>query len=350
MLHSFALSFGLKLYNTFYEAGCTWTSMRGASYRIDYVWGCQDSDIVSCIVDTSIDLSMNASQDHDIVVVEEFIRGGLSVHGQRVDTRSFKVDKMAMHNDVKRAEFESLMWQFESNVGTSINGHLTQLEEYTRRAAAKVFGHERGTPRKQWISAGTWELIKWVAPLRREMFKVRKQAITPALTGAFSLWRVAMLDKYDRRRWRMIGDATDCNTKLNTLRKISNSMFRAIRSLQKQAAPSLAEDRKIFLERMASQVQQNAQRGDTGHSYALARGLGSAKPLRQASIKLSDDKVVSTSEEVAQRWSQHHASVYGGTTLEQHAIDDTHQVEDVHDSILDVGPVNTELSYTNLGK
>eukprot|EP00973_Karenia_brevis_P048251 6697120-Karenia_brevis.AAC.1 len=65
------------------------------------------------------------------------------------------------------------MWSFHANPSWHIDDHLDALNEFTRKAASKAFGSPNDAPRKPWISSATWEVVKQIAPMRRQIHALR---------------------------------------------------------------------------------------------------------------------------------------------------------------------------------
>ena len=152
------------------------------------------------------------------------------------------------------------MWAYTSPKEANVDDHLEHLNGYVRSAAMKTFGAPTSEPRKPWVSAATWSIIRMVAPTRRELHKVLRQNPPVISRGAFMCWVAAAsgcgrLASCNTFKWIAVGNAADSETEARRLTQLTAKWFRWIKTLQKLAAPSLEADRKDFLDDAAFRLE-----------------------------------------------------------------------------------------------
>ena len=273
-LRAYADEFHLSAVNTYWPAGPTWCSTYGLWHRIDYVLSDAPAQVSRCSVDRDVDLTFNAYEDHHPVTLLEHIPAvPKAVQTQR--TPAFRINKTRLSDSGACAAFEQEIWTFQRPASGGVDEWLTALTAHVRAAALKIFGRPGDSPRQPWISAGTWSILRLIAPARRRMHAARWAANPDRLR----LWQVAA--KRGRRKvapgsseWYLIGDAVDAAARCAASRKDCSAWLKWIRQLQRWAAPSLAEDRARFLDSLASKAQWAMEEGDFRAAYGVSRALG----------------------------------------------------------------------------
>ena len=162
-LRSYAGAFMLRAVNTFWPAGPTWCSTRGARHRIDYVLSdASDSLLVeSCFVANDIDLTFNAYEDHKPVVVRERLPRTDEALRPKSEAQ-FRIDKSKLRDPHLCDAFQQDMWASQRSPGSSLDQWLSDLSDHVNRSATMIFGPPRDIPRKPWISSSTWSILRLV--------------------------------------------------------------------------------------------------------------------------------------------------------------------------------------------
>ena len=350
--------FDLAIYNTFYPAGYTWTSTYGTRHRIDYViGGVADMDgIRVCTVADDIDMSLNACVDHSAVSVLQRFEAR-EANDDTKKLRPFKVNKLNLSDPARVEKFRQLLWMFVFAPGSTVDEQLDQINGYVRGAARSAFGCPKDMPRKKWISQHTWSILRLVAPARRLMNQFRISKNPVVIKGAFMAWAAAAVADCKLRRaglstWIAVGIATDAEVEARHLSSVAAYWFKCIKRLQIIIAPSLAEDRKEFLDSVALRLGNAVESNDTRTAYGLARALGADSVSHNSCIKKKDGSLTKSSSEEAVRWEQHYADVFKGNivTRDQLISNPRRPRCALEDSpiTLDVGPAATEASFNKL--
>ncbi len=235
------------LANTFGEgSGPTWCSSRGTRSRIDYVFAkmSQMSRISDCKVLEDIDLTMNAIQDHSAVAASFLICPQPARSAARPPLR-FNINKTNLQCPYLCQQFQEAMWTFNVEPHEHVDDHLARLNEHARRAALRIFGSTKDTPRKPWISAVTWQIIRQIAPLRRELPSIRRKYHASRIEFYFRSW-VCALQHATPSVWAYYGVALDAANAAARCLKAEASICASIFKLQQEAWPSLEADRKAY--------------------------------------------------------------------------------------------------------
>ena len=359
-LRAYCENFGLALTNTFTNAGHTWTSPHGPQHRIDYV-ACEpngDGSIPRSWVDGSIDLSLNAYEDHRVVISKLTCTPGIEVPDDH-RASSFKPNKLNFGDPRRVDEFQQLMWQYAPKDGCSVDQSVQQFNDHVRRAALQAFGRTKDVPRKKWISMGTWGFIRGVAPARRSMNNSRKMMQVSLAKLALTVWAdAAQYSKHPARNASMraasVRTAHETWVRVEAARWWCARWFRWIKWLQLQAAPSLAEDRKKFLDDAALRSCVAMGNNDSRTGYAIVRALGSCRKKANSTVLKLDGELTQSTYEEAARWEQHYASVYRGKPTDEETLLTQpwrHSLNFMaHDSDpIDINPPSVEKAIAKLG-
>ena len=97
---------------------------------------------------------------------------------------------------------------FDIDPNEHVDDHLESLNEHTRQAAMRIFGTRKDTPRKPWISAKTWQIVRQIAPVRRHLPRVRKLYYSSPLLSFFYNWICAVRGDA-ANKWVAYGSALD---------------------------------------------------------------------------------------------------------------------------------------------
>ena len=142
--------------------------MLGLAIRLDCV--------ESCYVPESVDLSLQAKEDHRPVAaalnIEALAQSSSCSQLPKRQQPACRINKYNLNDPVRRGRFEEELWKYRSPWHVPLEDHLDHWNKYLTRIAVKHFGKPQDRPRKPWISPSSWTIVKWFAPLRRAMCKV----------------------------------------------------------------------------------------------------------------------------------------------------------------------------------
>ena len=183
--------------NTWHDAGSTWVSTQGHAHRNDYV--CSSADMCGCAdwcrVLLTIDLSLGLREDHSVVGASFNMpcaatptwapsRGG----SKKLKKQRLRLSTDLMSDPVLCHRFQFDLQQFLPRAGADVDQHLLSLNEQTRTLAQKYFGTSNFKPRKDWISAEAWSLIRNIAPIRRILFTWRAHKRRTLMSYTLLAW------------------------------------------------------------------------------------------------------------------------------------------------------------------
>ena len=124
------------------------------------------SKVSSCYVSGTLDLTMKAEEDHKAVVDEMRL---VEQDARRSPQRecASRINKSNLICPMRCNTFKREMWRFRAPSEAHIDDHLEALNNHTRSAAIACYGKSVDVPRKPWISAASWSIIRLIAPMRR---------------------------------------------------------------------------------------------------------------------------------------------------------------------------------------
>ena len=131
------------------------------------------------------DLTITAHRDHRAVLAEMDI-----VMHERTAPRpkpETMIAKHTLHEPLRIERFQELMEAHNAPDG-SVDAQASYFAEYTKRAALESFGSRKDAPRKPWISAGTWRVLREVTPLRRSAFDAARSRTLAYFVVVFTAW------------------------------------------------------------------------------------------------------------------------------------------------------------------
>jgi hypothetical protein len=355
-LRSYAEAFGFRLINSFFaNAGYTWTSSYGTVSRIDYLMARDPlfSCVEQCSTPDSIDLSFTSALDHKAVVADVRYSPGDFMQAAPLP-KVFTLNKAALADPDKCEAFQQDMWGYSPPQEAHIDDHLDHLNTTVTELAKVHFGTSRSTPRKQWISAETWRLLRFIAPARRAMGRLAGRASFAMIRGVFAAWRShqcgSSMSGHRSSSWVAVGDASDS---FSSMRRdcLAVAGFRQwIRMLQRALRPQLENDRQAFLDNLVIKAHNCCVAGDAKGSFAIVRALGGARSCPNTAIKKLDGSLTQSPEEEAARWEEHHSQVFRGTIVSADDVRSKELPAVNGEPDLDVGPEQTERAFRSLGK
>jgi hypothetical protein len=122
-LHNFARMHQVSLVNTHFQAGYTWTSQHGTVARIDYV-GCKLGhfrNVMACVADDHIDLSMGSQEDHRMVRASfKEVMVTKDAKGKKRNQR-LNINKTNLNDRWRREQFQQTLWQYAKNSNPTKN-------------------------------------------------------------------------------------------------------------------------------------------------------------------------------------------------------------------------------------
>ena len=140
--------------HTFWRAGMTWTSSRLTKHRIDYFLAVRRVDVISCEVRRDMDLTFNATEDHNLECMTERVPPS-DVDETVKKEKPFRINKMSLANVECCENFKDKVWEFEFDASMDIHGKFDALNAHVREAAMEAFGPPIDVSRKPWLSDET---------------------------------------------------------------------------------------------------------------------------------------------------------------------------------------------------
>ena len=253
----FLQEFSLVAVNTFHQAGYTWRSAWGPTARIDYVVipSRHLADVIQCDVPKDVDLTLGRDEDHRCVraslqvTIEE--NGG---NDDKVNKTRCMVNKSSLSDQWLCEKFQRAMWCFTAPDGISLDGHVDAWNDHMRRHGVRIFGKPVDKTRKPWISSLPCMVIKWIAPLRRQMFKVKGIIAAQILRGYWLAWRATLAQTFPceqhhqnhHRGWVAVAHLRVQDHAILRPCWIEAAMYACMRHSQNLAAGMVVIDRDMF--------------------------------------------------------------------------------------------------------
>ena len=215
-----------------------------------------------------------------------------------------------------------------------------------REAAEKCFGGCGDQPNKKWITDGTWQLVRLIAPLRRRRAALLKITWGNFTRAAFSAWKSAIRSS----DWLRYGVAMDDFNAYAYCFKADSKVAAWILGLQRKIRPLITRDREAFLDELIIKADRAMENADFRTSYAVIRALGGGSSKQNTSLLKLDGELTSNQSEVEERWTEHFASVYNGSVTERGTLREPPRPPSLIPCTFDVGPEATQLSFARLGR
>ena len=331
--------------NTVSGGNNTWTSPDGHQARIDYTcistWLIPFSSNSYTISD--FELSPTDKRDHVPVVVDVDFRAAISkcVDLQTIDECSksaaksasnrLRLDKALLQDPVKRELYEGelsklkdrVVAKHDMSVPAGIDSALGEWNDEVAVITKAIFSPSLvGKPRKPWISAWSWSIIRNIAPIRRIIFSYRKNMLRSYLVIVFDAWH-----NNTRLRFSIGCDRTRSSPSKLCVMQVKSYLAiarwqRNISLLQKASKWTLRNDKLCRLENLAMQAASAADDNDMAESNRVIRVLGGLPPKVAASIYDEDGNILNDRTAILDRWNRHFSNVSNGTVrpLETNAV------------------------------
>jgi len=317
-LHLVAMMQRLELsaYNTFFDAGDTWCSAAGIWHRIDYVCGpCSTlPDVRFAWCPDDLDLSLSTHRDHRAVLVE--VDAVMHVRPAPRPKAETRIAKHTLSEPCRIAYFQAAMDDYATPAG-SVDLQAAHFARYTKGAAICAFGSRRDAPRKPWISATTWSVLREVTPMRRYAFHAARHRSLAYIAVVFTAWAASCPCGYEPGKpvpslgWAAASRLGDLHGAWRWMSKAAAVAWRMVHIASKAARRLVTADRLLFLQDRASAAADAASRGDSGASYAVVRSLAGRNVGRQPThIRKPDGQLTRTDDERDQSWLQHFGRVF----------------------------------------
>ena len=353
----------------FEQAGFTWTSTHATHARIDFILtrSVHFEHVVKCWTDETIDLTFNRYKDHSLVLMSTYIPGNTAKISPSA-ARTFKIDKRALCNSELSDKFQADLWKYKPPVNSSLDDHAADAIRFMKTSALRRFGSPKDYPVKPWISMRTWSLLKFVAPMRRCVYSACSLARGFLVKATLSAWHSAarslsttcttsptsLTVLSPSSPWALYGEAVDAMNMRAFFLKWESRWNVSILKLQKAFAPSLAEDRKIFLDGLVLKAHKAAEENGSRMSFAVVRSLCASRVMANSTVFLADGRESTSKEEEAERWEQHFAKVFHGDVAHKNDLAELQEARNAStvppDITIDLGPQRTYESLETLGK
>jgi hypothetical protein len=205
----------------------------------------------------------------------------------------------------------------------SIDKHLDHWNEYLIMSARQVFGKPSDKPRKPWISARSWCLIRHIAPMRRMLHVVSSCRHRLKLKLAWLAWVSMLAAPFPchcvaiPRGWIACALHAETCSSLRRVNLLEAMLFLTITRAQHVITVLVVDDRQVFLQRMAAEAQVAAWNGDARSCFAVVRALAGAGSQVAKVVKLKDGALSQSDEQRQARWQEHFSDVFKGSVVER---------------------------------
>ena len=99
-----------------------------------------------------------------------------------------RINKAACYDVFRCEHFQALMWKYVPSDTCRSEIYTNEFTSYVQWAALKAFGTSKDTPRKPWISASTWGVVRSLVPLRRTASAAMSAAVSAKQLATFYAW------------------------------------------------------------------------------------------------------------------------------------------------------------------
>ena len=182
-------------------------------------------------------------------------------------------------------------------------------------------------PNKPWVSDHTWQMLKWIVPLRRVSYLACCVARCNSVRLAWLAWRSCLHADFDAnlvyatlhvgcKGWLARARFSEVANHRRTCWRINASYWSACRRLQRCLRPLLWLDKQIYIEDRAHEAEVAARRGDSRAAFAIVRALGGSGASRtRAPVKQKNGELTTGEIERQERWLEHFADTFGGLVV-----------------------------------
>lgn len=218
--------------------------------------------------DVKVHRGADVGSDHQLVISK--IKLKLRTLAKKSDHSSNQFDTFKLKNETYRRKFvlelrnrfQILEDQTEENVENTWNN----IKDNFCSTASRTLGY-RKKENKEWLSDETWKKID-------ERKKIKSKLLNPM-----------------------------SETNLETLKEEYNKK-------DKEVKKSARNDKRTYIENLAEEAQKAAERGDLRSVYQITKKLSNKRGQKSSStVKAKDGKILTTENEVANRWKEHFKEV-----------------------------------------
>lgn len=315
-MRRFLVECSLAAVNTFFEGGAdwTWTRSRGHHSRIDHLLVLQSqlSYAANCQVNRAIELA-DAERDDHCVVQASFIvpaKDCICQHRPR-DTLAAKptLCKQKLKDGSLCEYFSNWMWTFTAKESDGIDEHLSKLKQHIVEGE-KVFESDNRKPRKRWVSPNTWELLSCRSVAKKIMRNTFAGLCRARMSAVFLAWSACKPQSYAKHH-SFAESLQACVVCKWTARAwaISSSEYHRY---QINASKGVKQDKKCFLDALASKADYAAEKGDNTAIFRLVKRAAGFQSQELKVVQWEDGSLTTSPDQYAQRFQDHFCEVFGG--------------------------------------
>jgi hypothetical protein len=327
-LRSTAEEHGLRILNTFFAAGPTWTGSGGHRSRIDYL---VTSDklfdyAVGCWVCSGIDLATSLRDDHSVLYakITGFCKAllcsseGTSQRSLLQDCGAPKYAKQSLRDPARVCYFQRLLSQFVPQFSDHalVAGTRAQLDataagfvDHVKWAARQSFVLVADAPRRPWISTRTWEVIQMGSKCRGILRRWKKTAGACLCSLVLRCWHAVRTSLPPADDTILCAVTWYCGLERNTSSMIAQTLH-SLGKLVRLRRPLLLYDRQVSLLTAADAAQKAADNNETRKLYSIVKGLAGKEAAPLSGIKHEDGSTIIDSSETTARWRRHFAALF----------------------------------------
>ena len=316
---------GLHAIDTQFDAGWTWKSTFGTVSKIDYVcadatWAAFAQSAEAC---DDVPLQFGPDEDHrPLAVFFSLPPGDCGKVVKKKGIISF--NKFNLRFSEMREHFQAELSKFNPGPDTtmSLDEHVHEWSAWVRRSAKTAFGSPKDQPRQPWISADTWEVVQWTAPMLRFRHAVQDARKQTMLGVAFWAIAAASAEEFPPTGTRLKGWAALCRMQgfvslFKFADRLQLSATRVLRAIKRASRPLVAIDREAWIEAKAEEADTAATTGDHRTVNMVTRLLsGKALKKEAVAVKDKDGNPTATVEDRQSAWEQPFSEVFGGCIVD----------------------------------
>ena len=194
---------------------------------------------------------------------------------------------------------------------TCSQAHWQQTVQTIRGLLAKHFPRQKRGPRKEWISAKTWDLLTTKCAYRKVVRECARKIVRERLAIVFVEWRGACFHTSQECLALVLLPPTGetCLTYAHALALLDRS--HAVRK------SSIRNDQVQHINEISSQAARAAAGNDAQTLYKCVRKLQGEKATPPSGILLEDGSPAVDPLQVRKRWQRHFAVAMAGQICEQ---------------------------------
>ena len=303
--------------------GWTWQSNCGRRHRIDYVM-CPVSWLAAVVraeVPESVSIALEDRLDHRLAWVDFAVEVRPAKAAlppctaadfmRHINRRALRLPAVAEELQLKWSSVPSLPPGWPADLCEQAVGSLA------RRFMLEVCPKERPAPTKDWISDGTWDLLRRHAAARRAFFDCGRNRRHLASHFWFRQWRAAATDREPLRR--QLREAAALGSELEADAAARQALAGGcLQRASAAAATAVKRDRLEWLRSRADFIASQAAAGRQAPLWELVRQLAgrkAARGLRPVAVqRTADGTIISRREVLLACWEQLFSAEFGGFT------------------------------------